>query len=207
MRYIKILLIGSGIGAFASLIGGWALMVTLLFPVVWMMLENKKEYWTLAIGYYIGVSLEDPWLVKNFLEHFTPHHGTINGSLGVFGTGIAVLLLSLTWGFPNPKTFGEEHRYLTGGLSLLVVQCALPLVPGFELNGYASPFVSAGLLFPGPGYAGIILEILAITGLAYVAKSDLTQTKNRTKNVTILAGILLIPLSINVFLRKNLMKK
>ena len=199
MRYGKILLIGSGIGAFASLIGGWALIVTILFPVVWMILENKKEYLTLAIGYYIGVSLEDPWLVKNFLEHFTPHHGIINGSLGVIGTGIAVLLLSLTWVFPNPKTFGEEYRYLTGGLSLLVVMCALPLVPGFELNGYASPLVSAGLLFPGTGYAGIILEILAITGVAYLAKSDLTQTKNRTKNVTILAGILLIPLSINVF--------
>ena len=40
---------------------------------------------------------------------------------------------------------------------------------------------------------------MAITGLAYVAKSDLTQTKNRTKNVAILAGILLVPLSINVF--------
>jgi len=199
LRYGKILLIGSGIGAFASLIGGWALIVTILFPVVWMILENKKEYLTLAIGYYIGVSLEDPWLVKNFLEHFTPHHGIINGSLGVIGTGIAVLLLSLTWVFPNPKTFGEEYRYLTGGLSLLVVMCALPLVPGFELNGYASPLVSAGLLFPGTGYAGIILEILAITGVAYLAKSDLTQTKNRTKNVTILAGILLIPISINVF--------
>ena len=72
-------------------------------------------------------------------------------------------------------------------------------MPGFELNGYASPFVSAGLLFPGTGYAGIILEVLAITGVAHLAKSDLTQTKNRTKNITIIAGILLIPLSINVF--------
>ena len=44
LRYGKILLIGSGIGAFASLIGGWALIVTLIFPVAWMILENKKEY-------------------------------------------------------------------------------------------------------------------------------------------------------------------
>ena len=73
MRYIKIVSVGAGIGAFALLIGGWALIVTLLFPVTWMILENKKEYWTLAIGYYIGVSLEDPWLIKKFLEHFTPH--------------------------------------------------------------------------------------------------------------------------------------
>ena len=66
MRYIKIVSVGAGIGAFASMIGGWALMVTILFPVVWMMLENKKEYRTLAIGYYIGVSVEDPWLIKKF---------------------------------------------------------------------------------------------------------------------------------------------
>ena len=83
------------------------------------------------------------------------------------------------------------------------VQCAIPLTPGFELNGYASPFVSAGLLFPETEYAGIILEILEITGLAYVAKSDLTQTKNRTKNVTILAGILLVPIVLNVFFAKK----
>ena len=85
--------------------------------------------------------------------------------LGVLGTGIAVLLLSLTWVFPNPKTFGEEYRYVTGSISLLVVQLVIPLIPGFELNGYASPFVSAGLLFPGTEFLGIILEVLAITGL------------------------------------------
>ena len=44
LRYIKIVSAGAGIGAFASLIGGWALIVTLIFPVAWMILENKKEY-------------------------------------------------------------------------------------------------------------------------------------------------------------------
>ena len=41
MRYIKIVSVGAGIGAFALLIGGWALMAT-LFSVRFLSLRDSS---------------------------------------------------------------------------------------------------------------------------------------------------------------------
>ena len=64
-----------------------------------------------------------------------------NWILGGVGSFISIIFLSLMWVFPNPKTFGVRYRYLTGSLSILIVQVIISLIPGFELNGYASPLV------------------------------------------------------------------
>ena len=132
LLYLRIIAFGFLIGVIGSFLSPWGMLLTFFFPVIWMLLENKKEYWMLALGYYCGASVENPWLVKNFLSHFTPHHGWINLSLGLIGTGVAIVLLSLTWVFPNPKTFGERYRYVVGMGSILLMQVIVPMIPGFE---------------------------------------------------------------------------
>ena len=86
LLYRKIFSLGFAIGLGNSFLSPWGMVLAFFFPVVWILLGNKKEYWTLALGYYAGVSAENPWLIRNFLQHFEPQHPSCNGTGSLAGS-------------------------------------------------------------------------------------------------------------------------
>jgi hypothetical protein len=131
---------------------GWsgragALPLTILFPAVFLIQRDRKSAYAVALVYYAAST----WpLVPGANTFFGPHS---NRWLGVGFWLAASCLLAIPWGIFYFSSW--PARYVSAAAAL-----AATTFPPIGLFGWASPLTSAGLLFPGFGWGGILATIL-----------------------------------------------
>ena len=131
---------------------GWSgkpvlLPVTFLFLTVFLTQRDRKSAYAVALMYYAAST----WpLVPGANSFFGPHSNFWLG-LGLWLT--ASCLLALPWGLSYFSSW--PARYASVALAL-----AATTFPPIGIIGWTSPLTSAGLLFPGFGWLGVLATIL-----------------------------------------------
>ena len=143
----------------ASIIGaalcgtiGWsgqtvALGLSFLFLVIFLIQRDRKSAFIVALTYYAASA----WpLVQGAYTFFGPHSTHL---LGAACWLIASCLLAAPWGVFYCHSW--PARYVSVAAAMIATT-----LPPIGLFGWASPLTSAGLLFPGLGWFGIIAALL-----------------------------------------------
>jgi len=127
---------------------GWSghaflLPFVFVFPLAFVAQRNRQSAYGVALTYYAASS----WpVVPAIVSFFGPHS---NRWLGVSFWLVAASLLAVPWGICYFS--GWPARYASVGAAL-----AMTTLPPIGLISWASPLTSAGLLFPGFGWFGIV---------------------------------------------------
>lgn len=159
----------------------------IIFPLVWLCSDTRLKAFVLALTYYIFAS-----------------RGLYLSAPVFFGEGSKVASIFLWWGsaislsLPWALLYGstEQHGTISTNRSALniishifgrlLLIAVLLTVPPLGYWGWANPLVAAGNLFPGTGYIGFLLLILAWSFTGYVIIK-----KNNIAAVTLIGGVLL----------------
>ncbi len=122
------------------------LAISILGPVIWLRQKSRASGYVCALTYYFA-ALHDLIVVsRNF---FGPESGLLDGvCLWILSAG----LLSSPW------IFAWSSRP-TAALWRVPLALLTSVVPPLGLIGWASPVASAGLLFPGTQFAGLLLVL------------------------------------------------
>jgi apolipoprotein N-acyltransferase len=133
-------LAGIGIGVSFAFLPAMALMF--LMPAIAFLQPSRRLAFLAAFSYYLGASWAIIPSIRNF---FGPEAGPASGFL-LWLT--ASILLALPW----PLVWSANRRQ---ALWRIPVGIILGVLPPLGIIGWASPLLSAGLLFPGTAWFGL----------------------------------------------------
>jgi hypothetical protein len=129
-----------------------AIPLSLIFPPVALTQRTRGTAYAVGFAYYAGAS----WpLIPGARVFFGPY-ATV--ALAVLLWMAAAAILAAPWALVGPVP--GDRSVWRGPLALV-----LAAVPPIGIIGWASPLTSAGILFPGTQWLGLIAT-MALTGLA-----------------------------------------
>lgn len=127
------------------------LPLALAFPPLWAAAPSRLAAAGVAAGYFLGASRGLPQGVATFFET-----GLALGiGLWVLASSAFIAIHTVLW---SRRSDGE--RALGFGIA-----SALMAVPPFGILGWAHPLTAAGVIFPGTGWVGLALTVVALLGL------------------------------------------
>jgi hypothetical protein len=129
-----------GIGVSFAFLPAMALMF--LMPAIAFAQPSRRMAFLAAFTYYAGASWAIIPAIRNF---FGPEAGPASGA---FLWLSASTLLALPW----PLVWSAERRQAPWRIPVGII---LGIVPPLGIIGWASPLLSAGLLFPGTAWLGL----------------------------------------------------
>ncbi|MGE8106838.1 conjugal transfer protein TraB [Allorhizobium sp. NPDC080224] len=135
---------------------GWsgnvlALPVATLFPALWTMAPSRLVAALVSTGYFLAASRGLPQGVANFYSS-----DLWPGLLLWTGASFSfVAVHAAAWTLPVRERSGKGHPGNGRALRYLVA-AVLTGLPPFGITGWAHPLTSAGVLFPGWGWWGLI---------------------------------------------------
>lgn len=122
------------------------LAISILGPVIWLRQKSRPHAYICALTYYLA-ALHDLIVVsRNF---FGPESGLFNG----------VCLWTVSAGLLSSPWFFAWSSRSAAALWRVPLALLASVVPPLGLIGWASPVASAGLLFPGTQFAGVLLVL------------------------------------------------
>ncbi|GEO85984.1 conjugal transfer protein TraB [Ciceribacter naphthalenivorans] len=149
---------------------GWsghvlALPVAMLFPALWAMASSRLVAALVSTGYFLAASRGLPQGVANFYSaDLWP------GLLLWAGASFSFVAVHVAaWTSPVRGRIGTWHR---GRTVRYLAAAVLTGLPPFGITGWAHPLTSAGVLFPGWGWWGLIATaagLLVMTTRAWPA--------------------------------------
>jgi hypothetical protein len=153
-----------GISLGAAIVGCFAWsghVASIPISIVFLILLGFSRHWgdalCVALLYYLGST----WaLVPGSIAFFGPHRTILTGVALWF---LSALLLALPW-----AVFWSNHRWHR--LWLIPLTFVILTLPPLGLFGWASPLLSAGVLFPGAGWLGLLATLAACSVLATPAR-------------------------------------
>ena len=127
--------------------------ISLLAPLFLYHAQSRLHSYATLFFYYVGAS----WpLIPGASTFFGAHGNMIEGILMCFGAS-ALLAVPAALLFTRTRTV---RPFAITGMFLLTA------LPPLGIVGWASPFVSSGVLFPGTSWCGLILTLALISMLA-----------------------------------------
>ncbi len=146
MKVLSLTVLASiGIGVSFAFLPAMALMF--LMPAIAFAQPARRLAFLAAFAYYAGASWAIIPAIRNF---FGRDAGPTSGVLLWLSASI---LLALPW----PLVWSPNRRQAPWRISIGTV---LGVVPPLGIIGWASPLISAGLLFPGTGWMGLLAVLL-----------------------------------------------
>ncbi len=129
-----------------------AIPLSLIFPPVALTQRTRGTAYAVAFAYYAGAS----WPLIPGARVFFGTYATV--ALAVLLWMAAAAVLAAPWALVGPVP--GDRSVWRGPLALVITA-----VPPIGIIGWASPLTSAGILFPGTQWLGLIAT-MALTGLA-----------------------------------------
>lgn len=149
----SLLLVAGGALLGLSWGNGPTMAVAALLPLVWGSAPTRWCAGAIALAYYLAGSRGLPLGAGIFFEASAP--AWFGWTLWVAAASLNALPWALLWRLdPRKRAFGAPAALV------------LTALPPIGLVGWTSPLTAAGLLFPGLGFAGAALMLLAAFFLA-----------------------------------------
>lgn len=151
MRGLAVIATASGVG-----VVGWSgvtlmLPLALAFPWLWAAAPSRLAAAGVAAGYFLGASRGLPQGVMAFFDT-----GLASGiALWALASSAFVGVHTVLW-----SRRADIDRLFSFGLASILMA-----VPPFGIIGWAHPLTSAGVIFPGTGWAGVALAAGAMIAL------------------------------------------
>ena len=125
--------------------------LALLAPVLMYKAQSRSHAYALLFCYYVGAS----WpLIPGASAFFGGRGSVVDGILLCFGTATLLAI-------PAAILFTRNRTNLPYAIAVMFI---LTAIPPLGIIGWGSPFLSAGVLFPGTAWLGLIF-ILALIPL------------------------------------------
>jgi hypothetical protein len=152
-RYALNCLASFGIGGLVSTGYPFGIAGAIFMPAFTTRQASRLGAYVAAFCYYVGASWPVIPAARNF---FGPSASIVDGVSAWFA---AAALLAIPWAFAWTRSQGR----LIWRVSLAL---AISVVPPLGIIGWASPLTSAGLLFPGTAWMGLMAVAIACSLIA-----------------------------------------
>lgn len=140
-----------GVNAWA---GPEAVVLLLLLPVLMNQVKHRLWPYAVALAYFGSASIELPGVIARFFPE-SP------GALAMYGAPLLLTALqSLPFLLYRPDRAPRERA------ARMAVALLLLTLPPIGWLAWMNPLLTAGILFPGIGYAGLVLALVTFAALA-----------------------------------------
>lgn len=122
----------------------WTIALSVFFPVLLYRCDNRFQAFTVSALYHMGATRALALAAGQFYGEAT-FFGVV---IWLLGNGLNAFLYTALW-----------HSAPRFRLYTIILAILLTAVPPFGILGWANPLISAGILFPGSGIAGLFYVI------------------------------------------------
>lgn len=140
-----------GVNAWAS---PESTLILLLLPLLMNLVKHRLWPYAVALAYFGSANVELPSVISRFFPEGVGPLATFGGPL------LLTALQSLPFLLYRPDRSPRERSVRMASALVLLT------LPPIGWLAWMNPLLAAGLLFPGVGYAGLILTLAAFSALA-----------------------------------------